>query len=276
MRSFPQKIGLLQIKIIIMAGFLFHDIIFGPIRSRRLGLSLGINLLPLHKKHCSFNCIYCECGWTPDKAETESCLPSREIVSQFLEIKLKELAKEDHLPDALTFAGNGEPTMHPDFAGIVSDTINLRNQYSPGSKVSVLTNSSMLSDQKVFEALLSIDNNICKLDAGSEKVFKLMNKPVHSIVFSEIIENLKRFNGKVTIQSMFLRGLFKNEIIDNTPREEVGLWLNHLKSINPELVMIYPIARETPAHHLEIIPPKELEEIAEKVREMGLAVKVYQ
>jgi wyosine [tRNA(Phe)-imidazoG37] synthetase (radical SAM superfamily) len=259
-----------------MAGFLFHDIIFGPVRSRRLGLSLGINLLPTHKKHCSCNCIYCECGWTPAPSADPLHFPDRKLVYTFLEQRLKEMVEEDYLPDALTFAGNGEPTLHPDFAGIVDDTIVLRDKYSPGAKVTVLSNASMIHDPNVFRALLKLDNNILKLDAGSERLFQLMNNPVIPVNFYDLIGNLKRFEGKLIIQSMFLRGYFKDQPIDNTTKEEIDEWLNHIKEINPKMVMIYPIARATPVHSLEKIPVIELEVIAKKVRETGIEVKVYQ
>ena len=259
-----------------MAGFLFNDIIFGPVRSRRLGLSLGINLLPAHRKHCSFNCIYCECGWTPAPSGNPLLFPGRKLVSQFLEQRLKEMVEEDYLPDALTYAGNGEPTLHPEFAGIVEDTIFFRNKYIPSAKVSVLSNASMIHDPNVFQALLKLDNNILKLDAGSERIFRLMNNPVLPVNFYDLIRNLKKFEGKLLIQSMFLRGYFKDQPVDNTTEEEVAEWLSHLKEINPKMVMIYPIARATPVHALEKIPVVELEEIAKKVRKAGLEVKVYQ
>jgi wyosine [tRNA(Phe)-imidazoG37] synthetase (radical SAM superfamily) len=258
-----------------MAGFLFHDIIFGPVRSRRLGLSLGINLLPTHKKHCSFNCIYCECGWTPVTSTDPLHFPDRQLVYTFLEQRLKEMVEEDYLPDALTFAGNGEPTLHPDFEGIVDDTIVLRDKYTPAAKVTVLSNASMIHDPKVFRALLKLDNNILKLDAGSERMFKLINNPVLPVHFSDLISNLKKFKGNLIIQSMFLRGYFKDQLVDNTTAEEVDEWIRHLAEINPQMVMIYPIARATPVHSLEKIPVAELEVIAEKVRKVGLEVKVY-
>lgn len=259
-----------------MAGFLFHDIIFGPVRSRRLGLSLGINLLPTHKKHCSFNCIYCECGWTPIPSGNPLLFPDRKLVFQFLEHRLKEMAEEDYLPDALTYAGNGEPTLHPEFAEIVDDTIFLRNKYIPSAKVSVLSNASMIHDPKVFQALLKLDNNILKLDAGSERIFKLMNNPLLPVNFYDLIRNLKKFEGKLIIQSMFLRGHFKDQLVDNTTEEEVDEWLKQVKEINPKIVMLYPIARATPVHTLEKIPIFELEKIAEKVRSLGIEAKVYQ
>jgi len=257
-----------------MAGFLFHDIIFGPVRSRRLGLSLGINLLPTHKKHCSFNCIYCECGWTPP-SDNPLLFPARQLVYEFLEHRLKEMVEEDYFPDALTFAGNGEPTLHPEFARIVDDTIVLRDKYTPAAKVSVLSNASMIHDPGVFQALFKIDNNILKLDAGSERIFKLINNPLLTVNFYDLIRNLKKFEGNLIIQSMFLRGYFENQPVDNTTEEEVGEWLNHIKEINPKMVMIYPIARATPVHSLEKIPVFELEEIAKQVRKAGLKVQVY-
>ena len=182
-----------------MSGFLFHDVIFGPVLSRRLGLSLGINLLPSHAKYCSFNCIYCECGWTPENVNLTPKLPSRKLISQYLEYRLKELIEEDHIPDALTYAGNGEPTMHPDFAGIVEDTLALRDKYMPGVKVAILSNASMIHESSVFNALLKVDHNIQKLDAGFDWLFRRINNPVLPVKFNDIVRDLKKFKGKVII-----------------------------------------------------------------------------
>jgi wyosine [tRNA(Phe)-imidazoG37] synthetase (radical SAM superfamily) len=258
-----------------MSGFLFHDVIFGPVLSRRLGLSLGINLLPSHSKYCSFNCIYCECGWTPENINLTPELPSRKLIGQYLEYRLKELIEEDHIPDALTYAGNGEPTMHPDFARIVEDTLALRDKYMPGVKVAILSNASMIHEPTVFNALLKLDLNIQKLDAGFDWLFRRINNPVLPVKFNDLIRDLKKFKGKVIIQSMFLRGTFKGETIDNTTGPEVGEWLKHLSVIHPSMVMIYPISRATPVHNLEKIAIFELEKIAEKVRNMGIEAKVY-
>ena len=256
--------------------FLFHDVIFGPVRSRRLGLSLGINLLPLHRKYCSFNCIYCECGWTPAYVREGMELPSQAEVASFLEQKLKELALEDYLPDAITYAGNGEPTLHPQFSGIVDDTIRLRDQLSPQSKVTVLSNGSRIHDPLVYNALLKLDHNILKLDAGTEETFHLLNNPVESFDFKQLIRNLEKFNGNLIIQTMFLRGNFNGKIADNTTDHEVSAWIKHLKKIRPKSVMIYPIARVTPVRELEKISREELEKIAARVRQEGLEVKVYE
>jgi wyosine [tRNA(Phe)-imidazoG37] synthetase (radical SAM superfamily) len=258
-----------------MSGFLFHDVIFGPVVSRRLGLSLGINLLPTHSKYCSFNCIYCECGWTPENMSLIPELPPRELVSQYLEYRLKELVEEDHIPDALTFAGNGEPTMHPDFAGIVEDTLALRDKYLPGVKVAILSNASMIHKPEVFKALEKLDSNIQKLDVGFERLFLQFNNPVIPVRFMDLVSDLKKFNGKVIIQTMFLRGNYNGKTIDNTTDLEVNGWLEHLAGIRPSLVMIYPISRATPVHDLEKIAIFELEKIAEKVRKLGIEAKVY-
>jgi len=258
-----------------MAGFLFHEIVFGPIRSRRLGLSLGINLLPLDSKYCSFNCIYCECGWTPQQPEKNPVFPSREEVGRFLEQRLQQLKGEQYLPDAITYAGNGEPTLHPDFAGIVDDTLVLRDRLAPDAKVTVLSNASRIHIPAVFEALGKLDNNILKLDTGSEEMFALINNPVEPVSFANLLEGLKKFNGNLIIQTMFLRGTFRGEVVDNTTGSEVDKWLQHLVEINPRMVMMYPVARATPVHDIEKIPVAELAAIAEKVRHAGIKVKVY-
>lgn len=245
-------------------------------RSRRLGLSLGINLLPLHTKYCSFNCIYCECGWTPGSKEEAPALPSREEVRWYLEKQLRQLATEDYLPDAITYAGNGEPTIHPEFPLIVDDTIALRDELAPKARVTVLSNASMLHREDVFNALLKLDHNIQKLDGGTDRIFRLMNSPVEPITFDSVVENLKRFGGKVIIQTMFLRGHYRGEVVDNTTDPEVDAWVEKLQVIQPKSVMIYPVARATPVHDLEKIPIFELEKIAERARAKGINVDVYQ
>ena len=255
--------------------FLFHDIVFGPVNSRRLGVSLGINLLPAEAKFCTFNCVYCECGWTQDKLPGDNKLPSRELVRERLEEKLKWMKETGMRPDAITFAGNGEPTLHPDFPGIVDDALVLRDQYTPQAQVAILSNASMTHDQKVFNALLKLDQNIQKLDSGSEKLFRLINNPLQPGRFREMIEDLRKFNGQVIIQSLFLKGYFNELPVNNATAEELSEWLKHIAFIRPKTVMLYSIDRATPAHHLEKIPLSELEKIAEKVRKLNIRAVVY-
>ncbi len=257
-----------------MSGFLFHEIIFGPVRSRRLGHSLGINLLPLKKKFCSFNCIYCECGWTPED-DGKNTLPKRWEIAEMLEQKLIELKENDLPTDSITFAGNGEPTIHPEFDLIVKDTIALRDKYFPKAVTTVLSNSSMIHQSNIFEALKLVDKNVLKLDAGSQQQFERINLPHKKLQIKDIVENLTKFEGNLIIQTLFLRGSHNGQIIDNTTEEELTLWLEHLKKIRPQSVMIYPIARKTPAQDLEKIPREELEEIAERVHQLGIKTEVY-
>ncbi|NTW33930.1 MAG: radical SAM protein [Bacteroidetes bacterium] len=258
-----------------MTCFLFDKVIFGPVQSRRLGVSLGINLLPTGFKHCSFNCIYCECGWTKNNEIKNISFPPATIVKQYLEKKLQELKASDSLPDSISFAGNGEPTLHPDFSEIIDLTIELRNKYTPQSKVAVLSNASMIYLPEIVNALKKVDMNILKLDAGTEETFRDINKAASDISLKDIVKNLKQFTSNLIIQTLFVRGEFNGKMIDNTSEKEVATWLEILKEIKPERLMIYPIARATPVKGLEKIPLEELELIAEKVKKTGIKVEVY-
>lgn len=257
-----------------MSGFLFEQIIFGPIRSRRLGISLGINLLPTHKKHCTFNCVYCECGHTPPP-DPEMNFPKREEVKAALEQKLASMKEKDAMLDSITYAGNGEPTIHPHFEEIVNDTIALRNKYFPGTVISVLTNASKVGAPGVADALLKIEQPILKLDAGTNEMFRKINNPRINISLNQIIENMMLLKGKAIIQTLFVRGTSGDTWVDNTTEEEVSAWLKHLEKLQPRLVMIYPIARETPVETLEKIDSKELMLIAARVEELGIETEVY-
>lgn len=257
-----------------MGGFLFHETIFGPVYSRRLGVSLGINLLPVYAKHCTFNCIYCECGWnTPDKEQNK--IPSRTEVSLLLEEKLSTMKQQGTTADNITFAGNGEPTIHPDFNAIIDDTIILRDKYFPSSKISVLSNATMLNKAEIVDGLKKVDQNILKLDTGTEEMFQLINQPRGKITLRQVADGLKQFGENLIIQTMFVRGEYQGRKIDNTTAAEVEAWVKLIAEINPPLVMIYPVARETPVSNIEKIPEKELEAIAAKIRNLGIQVNVY-
>jgi len=257
-----------------MATFLFDQIIFGPVKSRRLGVSLGVNLLPTDSKVCSFDCIYCECGWNPRKRAQKAILPSRFQVKQLLEEKLKEMVAGNELPDVITFAGNGEPTLHPEFEQIIEDTLELRNQFTPRARIAVLSNATMLHKPSVVRALLKVEDNIQKLDSGFEETIRKMDCPASNFKLHEVVENLKAFNGKVIIQTLFLKGVFKDQVIDNTTEEELTQWMKLVEEIKPSQVMIYTIDRDTPATGLEKVKLPELEKIAKRLRTAGLEVKV--
>lgn len=257
-----------------MSTILFDNIIFGPIQSRRLGVSLGVNLLPPDGKLCSFDCIYCECGLNAER-RTRTKLPSRSQVKDALAEKLSSMQQEDKCPDVITFAGNGEPTMHPEFEGIIDDTIELRNQFCPGAKVAVLSNSTMLHKPGVFRALNKIEDNILKLDSVLDKRIRQLNVPNSpSFRFDNLLEQLKQFNGNVIIQTMFLRGECNGESVDNTTEEEISGWLDALKEIRPKQVMIYTIDRETPVKGLRKVSKEDLEAIADRARALGFEVSV--
>ena len=252
---------------------LFESLVFGPISSRRLGNSLGVNLMPEIGKICSFDCIYCECGWNPEKRNT-SRLPKKEIFEKVLEDKLKELVGTNE-PDSITFSGNGEPTLHPDFAEIIDITIRLRDIYVPKAKISVLTNGTMLHKKDVFDAMSKIDNNIIKIDGGTYGTIKSINKPNIDFDLEEYIETLEKYNGNLIIQTCFLRGEHNGVIIDNTTKKEISLWTEHIKKIKPRKTMIYAIERETPEKNLEKVGITELEQIAEPLRQLGFDVECY-
>jgi wyosine [tRNA(Phe)-imidazoG37] synthetase (radical SAM superfamily) len=255
--------------------FLFHDVVFGPVKSRRLGISLGINLLPAEAKYCTFNCVYCECGWTQDKIQGEKKLPARELVRERLEEKLNSMQETGMRPDAITFAGNGEPTIHPQFPEILEDAIKLRDLYFPDARVSVLSNASTLDKPAIFKALVKTGNSILKLDAGTEKMFRLINGPRTGITLHSIVEKLKEFHGELIIQTLFLRGVLDGKKIDNTAEPEISRWLEHIKAINPKYVMIYPIDRETPLDTLEKISFAELNKIADRVEKLNIKAQVF-
>ncbi|NBC84285.1 MAG: radical SAM protein [Bacteroidetes bacterium] len=250
--------------------FLFGEIIFGPIESRRLGKSLGINLLPVNCKLCNFNCLYCECGWTHHDLKNNK-LPTRLQVNEALTDKLARMVANNHHPDYITFAGNGEPTLHPEFAEIVKDTIELRNKLIPESKIAVLSNATMLHNENVFEILKQVDGNIQKLDSAIEHTFQLINQPKGKIKVKEVIANLKRLSN-VTIQILFLQGEHKGEKIDNTSDEEIDALIGALKKINPQEVMVYTISRSTPLLTLYPVSSDELSEIAGRFKKEGFMV----
>lgn len=252
-----------------MSTIIFPAPIFGPVHSRRLGVSLGLNLLPGNGKVCSFDCIYCECGYNKD-FRTKSPLPSREEVSTALEAKMKDMKENGPAPDVLTFAGNGEPTIHPKFPEIIDDTIALRNQYFPEAKISVLSNAAHINRPKVFEALRKVDNNILKLDTVNEDYIRLVDRPAGRYVLSEVIENMKAFRGECIIQTMFVKGTFNGIDVDNTTDEYVLPWINVVKEIAPRQVMIYTIDRETPDQFLRKATHEELDRILDLLNNEGI------
>lgn len=249
---------------------LFDSIVYGPIRSRRLGVSLGMNLMPTTAKLCTFDCVYCECGW--NQPVSHPVLPTREQVREALRAKLSVL--ESPL-DVITFSGNGEPTLHPEFSGIIQDTCALRDQYCPQAKISVLSNSTQLGRPDVVEALRMCDNRILKLDSAIDATMRLIDKPVNpNLTVEQIAEWLSLFDGDFTLQTCFLRGEYMGQIIDNTTSEERNAWYTMVDRLHPKQVMIYVIDRATPLQTLSKVPKAEMEAIAAPLRAKGIDVIV--
>ena len=256
-----------------MATQLYDSIIFGPIQSRRLGVSLGVNLLALNKKICSFDCVYCECGFTQN--DVQGRFAEKKVVIENLESVLKEMLQNEKHLDVITFAGNGEPTLHPNFDEIIDATILLRNHYFPKAKISVLSNATTLNKESVIKALSKVDNNILKLDSGLVETIKLIDQPTSSnFSIDTVINGMLRFNGDFIMQTMFLKGDFNGIRIDNTTENEVNAWLEIVKITHPKQIMIYSIDRDTPVKTLEKVSKQELSEIAKKAEELGFFVSV--
>ena len=252
-----------------MATIIYPSPIFGPVKSRRLGLSLGINLMPRDGKVCTFDCLYCECGLNKDFV-AHTPRPTRRDVQRALEQKLREMHMEGVVPTVLTFAGNGEPTTHPEFMGIIGDTRILRDRYCPQAKIAVLSNATLVGRPNVRTALQKVDFNILKLDTVSPEYIKLVNRPVFPYDVEAVVENLKAFAGQCIVQTMFLKGTYEGQDVDNTSDKYVLPWLEALKQIKPARVQVYTIARETPVATLEKVAPEELDRIVALLKDNGI------
>ena len=251
----------------------YNDIIFGPIKSRRLGYSVGINLLPHRGKFCSFDCIYCECGWNKDGLE-DRVLPTIKEVESATEALLSRLSAENTKVDNITFSGNGEPTLHPQYPEIIDIILKARDKYFPKAKVSSFSNSTRLSNPQIKEALLKIDNAILKLDSTDPELVNLINKPCNNFDLQEVISNLKSFNGNFILQTMFLRGEINGIKFDNTLKKYTDPWIETVIKLHPKEVMLYTIERDTPAEKLEKVSVEEMEKIAEPLIKNNINIQI--
>ena len=247
----------------------FDDIVFGPIFSRRLGTSLGLNILPPQGKLCNFDCVYCECGWNKD-GKSAGEFPRLAQVAEALEKRLKELAEEGVSVDSITFSGNGEPTMNPDFAPIVDAVLELRGKYCPNAKVSVLSNATLAWRDDVYQALAKVDNPILKLDAGTTDAALAVNKPVGAYSVERVVESLRRFKGNFVLQTMFVR----SEEFDTTAHDVLGRWVEIVRELAPREIMIYTIDRETPDKTLQKYTVEEMASFVQPLREEGFEIQI--
>jgi len=255
--------------------FLWDKIAFGPIQSRRLGSSLGINVSPTQVKICSFDCIYCECGWTLEKnIDSHLFFPVEEIVAA-IETKLRQCKEAGTPINSITFSGNGEPTLHPQFNQIIDRLIVLRDTYYPETAITCLSNATQLANEKVFAALQKIENPVLKLDAATASLFQIINKPIVPISSEEIIKQLQQLNGNFILQTLFFKGEIDGQHFNNADESHLSLWIDVVKRLHPRKVMLYSLDRNTPAQALEKIPQEKLQEIVQRVRALGISTAAY-
>jgi wyosine [tRNA(Phe)-imidazoG37] synthetase (radical SAM superfamily) len=255
--------------------FLWDKIAFGPIQSRRLGNSLGINVSPTDVKVCSFDCIYCECGWTLEKSIDPHLFFSVEEITTAIETKLRQCKEAGTPIDSITFSGNGEPTLHPNFDQIIDTLITLRDKYYPKTAITCLSNATQLANEKVLIALQKIENPILKLDAVTEPLFQLINKPTVPVSVEEIIKKLQKMNGNFVLQTLFFKGEIDGRYFNNADELHLSLWLEVVKQLHPKKVMIYSLDRNTPAQALEKIPMEKLQEIVRQMQTFGILADAY-
>ena len=252
-----------------MSTILFNDIIFGPIKSRRLGNSLGVNLLPRYGKWCSFDCIYCECGWNKD-GRSDGKFPRLPEIEKALEEKMAKAVTEGVGVDSITFSGNGEPTIHPDFAQVIDVTLRLRDRYFPEAKVSVLSNATMIGRKDVAEALMRVDNPILKIDASSDGLVRQINKPAGPYSLADVIGNLRKFEGRFIMQTMFLR----SPDFDTASEKALAAWMDIVRDLKPREVMVYTIDRETPDKSLGKYTVEEMTAMVQPLIDEGYSIQV--
>ncbi len=252
---------------------IFNTNIVGPIHSRRLGISLGVNLLPKDGKICSFDCLYCECGWNKDHRGGK--FPEASEVMQQLEEKLLQMQQAGEGLDVITFAGNGEPTLHPDFDTVIDRTIELRNQYFPTAKVSVLSNATQMTKPQVHRALLKVDNNILKIDGAFDDTIRLIDQPADSqYSVRKVVEGMKFFGGQLIVQTMFVRGEHDGKVVDNTTPEELSAWRDLMREIRPHQIMVYSLDRPTPEPNLVRVSKEEMTAFVAPLVDEGFNVSI--
>ena len=252
---------------------IFSTNIVGPIHSRRLGISLGVNLLPKDGKVCSFDCLYCECGWNADHRGGH--LPDADEVMHELESKLETMHAAGEALDVITFAGNGEPTLHPDFPRVIERTLQLRDQYYPEVKVSVLSNATQIGKEAVRSALLRVDNNILKIDGAFDETVHLIDQPADShYSVRQVIEWMKTFRGQLIVQTMFVRGEHDGQRVDNTTPEEVAAWCDLMREVRPHQIMVYSLDRPTPEPLLTKVSKEEMTQLMAPLLAEGFNIQI--
>ena len=246
-----------------------EETVFGPIHSRRLGSSLGINLLPRRGKVCTFDCIYCECGWNAD-GRGDQVLPTAAEVRSALEDKLAECLLDGTPIDSITFSGDGEPTLNPEFPRIIDDTLRLRDAYYPGAKVSVLSNASRVHVPEIAAALARVDNPILKIDAPTDELIARIDRPAPGYRLERVLEALRGFHGNFVLQTMFLR----SPDFDSSSPEVLEGWMDIVRELRPRKVRVYTIDRPTPAQGLEKFTVAQMRALVQPLIDEGFDIDI--
>ena len=246
-----------------------EKIVFGPIFSRRLGSSLGVNLLPENGKICNFDCVYCECGWNRDGRDDHR-LPLPKELHEALEAKLSQCKSEGIVIDSITFSGDGEPTLNPHFPEMIDITLELRDKYYPNSVVSVLSNATRIGDEKVRAALMKVNNPILKLDAPTDEMVKKINQPSGAYSVKSVVEGLKLLNGDFVLQTMFL----KFDGFDSTDPQALAAWMNIVREVRPREIMVYTLDRPAPAEGLVKLSVEEMTEAVKPLMQEGFKIQI--
>lgn len=243
--------------------------VFGPIHSRRLGNSLGINLLPENGKICNFDCIYCECGWNCDGRD-DTILPSAEKVRRELEVMLQQCRNNNTPIDSITFSGDGEPTLNPEFSTIIDDTLSLRDKYYPNAKVSVLSNATNIHKDDIFRAMCKVDSPIMKIDAPTNQLAALINCPAPGYDIDSVVKALEKFNGNFILQTCFL----KSPLFDSSCPNVLSGWMNIVRHLKPREIMAYTIDRPTPQKDLVKFTPDEMRQFLQPLIDEGFKIQI--
>jgi len=255
--------------------FLWESIAFGPIHSRRLGQSLGINLMPVDEKICTFNCLYCECGWTLEKNLNAREPYPLELVMEAIERKLAECVRTSTPVDSVTFSGNGEPTLYPWFDKVIDRLLVLRDKYYPRAVITCLSNATQLHRPEIAAALKRIENPMLKLDAGTQQMLDTVNAPIVPVDIEQVTDRLCEFDGNLVIQTLFFSGEREGRAFDNSVEPAWSQWLARIRRIRPKRIVIYSLDRETPALNLHKFDKPYLDAIVAKLREEGFNAEAY-
>ena len=248
-----------------------QGILYGPIRSKRLGCSLGLNLFPSDRKVCSFDCVYCHFGGTTDHVRQSERLGIPSVTEVLAAVE--EFLKSDNDFDYITFSGNGEPTMYPDFAELVPKLHELIRRRRPSVRLALLSNSSCVGEESLYPALKLIDLPIFKLDAGNQTTFEILNRPCPGVTISAIIDGLTRLSAR---QEIIIQTVMVDGPVPNHDGQAFDDWIVAIRRIRPGAIQLYTTDRPVADTRVRKVSDRQLETIAARIRELtGVPAQAY-